>query len=209
MTKIKQLLFRIQIFFLLHLARVCGARFALFMRFRIHIFFLLHLARARAWWIVTRARLRAPRHFDCFATGAPVSPTAKGTTTFVWGTKPSGTQVFPVVSAATVTSLKLTPVNGGPVVDIDNPDGSCISSIFLDDGFNAEGEMLYDSALTYPALYAALTLVLPKAVDFSSGAAYANFPCIIESFGVAFERKKEAMISFKLSHRPGRDGAPS
>lgn len=174
---------------------------------RLHAFALI--AAWRAARLVRRYRARAPRAWDCYATGAPVSPTQKGVTTIVWGTKPAGTQVFPVISTAIVSSLSITPVNAGAVSDVENGDGSCVESTFLDDGFNGRGEMVFDSALTYPANYTAITLTLPKAIDLSGGTAVATYPCIVESFSPVFTRKKEAMISFQFSHRPGRDGAGS
>lgn len=168
------------------------------------------LAAWRAARLIRRYRARAPRNWDCYATGAPVSPTQEGVTTVVWGTIPGGTSVLPVTTGANVTRLSITTVNGEPVGQIENGDGALLTSVFLPDGFNAEGEMVYDTAKTYPATPATnIALTLPKAIDVGYGAVHSVFPGIIESFGAVFERKKEAMISFRYSWRPGRDGAPT
>lgn len=149
--------------------------------------------------------------FNTSPTAAPVSPIQAGETTVVWGTAPGGTAVAPVTSGLVVTSISITPHNGGPVTRIENGDGSCIDKVYLDDGFDAEVECLYLSGLTYPAIGvpAAITLTIPKAVDLSSGAVHTVFPCTLESNPLRFERKKEAMITFRVSHDPGVDGAPT
>ena len=176
-----------------------GAVFVIALTF----YFMLCLARD---WLAAK---KGGQKLFQLNTAAPVSPTIKGKTTIVWGTAPGGTAVTPVISGLIVTSISITPNNGGPVTKIENGDGSVIAKVYLDDGFEADVEAIYDSTLTYPAMYSAVTLTLPKAVDMSGGTAVAAYPCTIESNAVKFERKKEAMITFKISHNPGVEGAGS
>lgn len=142
------------------------------------------------------------------------TPTQIGkSTTIVWGTAPGGTAVTPVVSNMVVTSIDIDPRNPGPIGEIENGDGALLTSIMLGDGFHATVEGVYDSALTYPALYGTVTLTLPVAVGFDSNAGtptvYHIYVCLVESNPIKFKRKGEAMISFKVSHAPGRDGLPT
>ena len=174
-----------------------GAVFVIALTF----YFMLCLARD---WLAAK---KGGQKLFQLNTSAPVSPTKKGLTTVVWGTKPGGTSVAPVIAGAIVTSINITPMNGGPVTKIENGDGSVVGKVYLDDGFEADVETIYDTALTYPALFSAVTLTLPAAVDLSGGAAAAAYPCTLESNPVKFERKGVAMVTFKVSHNPGVEGA--
>ena len=142
-------------------------------------------------------------------TPAPVSPIKAASTTLVWGTKPAGTAVAPIVSGQVAVSISITPHNGGPVVRIENGDGSTIEKVYLIDGFDAEAELLYDSGATYPAcgVAAGMSITLPTGVHLSGTAVHTVFPCTIDSPPLKFTRKEVAMITFRISHDPGVDGA--
>lgn len=147
-------------------------------------------------------------------TGAPVTPTQVGAPVFVWGTIPSGA-TLPVPTGATVVSFSITPVNAKAVLDIENGDGSVIDSVFLDDGFTFEAEVLYNAHLAYPVVGATASLVLPTVISggaylaLSNYTAHSTYPVTIESTPVTLTRKGAGMVRITGSHRPGRDGAAS
>jgi len=141
----------------------------------------------------------------------PPTPTKVGAlATLVWGTAPGGTAIAPVVTGIVVTSFKPTARNAGPVGNIENSDGALIESVYLDDGFEADVEGVYDTALTYPTIGSSVTITLPVTttglLDLSGGVVHKTFPCTLESNAPDFERKKEAMYRCRISHAPGRDG---
>lgn len=140
-------------------------------------------------------------------TMTPPSPVIVGeSTTIVWGSAPGGVDVAPVVMGATVVSIRWTPRNGGPVGEIENPDGAIIESILLDDGGPFEVETVLDTALTYPTQGDAVTVVLPVAIDLSGNAPHTTFPCLLLSNPFELTRKAPGRITFRLDHAPGRDG---
>ena len=96
-------------------------------------------------------------------------------------------------SAAVVESGSITPKNNAPI-EIEDNDGFAVTEILLDDGFNASFKCLYDSALTWPAVGDNVTLTLPK-----RGAKV----CTLVAIGEDISRKREAMITLELTHRPG------
>lgn len=142
---------------------------------------------------------------------APTPTKVGAIPTMVWGTAPGGTGIAPLIASTVCTSIKIDPRNPNPVGDIENGDGAVVESILLDDGFKGTVEFLFDSSLVYPVQGTAATLVLPAGakVDFGGNVIHGTFPILIESNGLTFERKKEAMISFNISHAPGRDGVSS
>jgi hypothetical protein len=142
-------------------------------------------------------------------TPAPVSPVNSANLTFVWGCAPGGVEVMPVVTGQVADSVKITPINGGPVKVIENTNGSAIEKYYLIDGFDGDVDMLLDTSKTYPpcGVAGAAVLTLPVKIHMSGTAAHAIFPVTIESYSPAFKRKGETMITAKVSHRPGIDGA--
>lgn len=142
-------------------------------------------------------------------TPSPVSPVKVASTTFVWGSKPGGTDILPLPTGQVAQSLKITPKNGKPVLEIENGDGNTIEEVLLIDGFDAELDVLVDTSLTYPAcgVQAAATLTLPVAVHLSGSAKHTVFPCTVWAYSPSFERKGASMMTISVGHRPGVDGA--
>ena len=142
------------------------------------------------------------------------TPTQIGkSTTVVWGTAPGGTAVAPVVTGMVVTSINIEPRNPKAIGEVENGDGALLTSIMLADGFDATVEGVFDSVLTYPVLFGTVSIVLPVAVCLDSAAGvptvYHTYLALVMSNPIKFERKGVAMITYNLSHAPGRDGAPS
>lgn len=135
-----------------------------------------------------------------------VSPILKGITTIQWGS--GNTMGSP--SNAVVISGRITPKNGMPI-EIEDVNGFTAALVFLDDGFDAEIQMLYDTSLTWPGMAQSVTLTLPTWGADNSGSTggsgtaggATSFKCFVAALpGVEIERKKEATISYKLIYRP-------
>lgn len=124
-----------------------------------------------------------------------VSPTIKGITTIRWG---SGSLIG-TPSTVIVQSGRVTPKNGGPV-EIEDNNGFAAVLVFLPDGFDAEITMLYDTALTWPAVADTVVLTLPKYGAAGGVSAFNTFVAAEPSIDI--ERKREATITFKLIFRP-------
>lgn len=129
---------------------------------------------------------------------ATPSAVKKGLTTIIWGT--SGILGSP--SSAIVASISVTPHEGGPVGVIENGDGARVGKIYISEsnGFDADVECVYDTALTWPAVGDTVALTLPK-VGAAGGTVAMN--CTLEFITPQQARKKEAMIKMKMSYDPG------
>lgn len=125
----------------------------------------------------------------------PVTPVIKGVTTIQWGT--AGSVGSP--NAAVLVSLKITPKNGAPI-DIEDGNGFAISQVFLDDGFDAAGEALFDTAKAWPNSAATVVLTIPNVLGNGASISYNTFVACEPSIDLA--RKREAMISYKFTYRP-------
>lgn len=121
----------------------------------------------------------------------PVSPIKKGLTTISWGS--SGAAPAAPLSSAIVARASFTPKNG-QAVEIEDNDGFTKAMVLLDDGFDATLEVVYDSAITWPAVGDTVQLRRPR----DSG----NLNCVLASIEDTVERKKEAMLSLRLHYRP-------
>lgn len=123
------------------------------------------------------------------------SPTIKGLTTIKWGT--SGRLTEAAYTNAVVVRMTLTPKNGAPI-DIEDNDGFSKALVYLDDGFEATVECLYDTAITWPStLGSAVNLKRPHPN------AEAALVCGLAAIEQAAERKKETTLTLKLVYRPG------
>lgn len=118
------------------------------------------------------------------------SPIIKGLTTIKWG---SGGALSAFASAI-VARVSATPKNGQSF-EIEDNDGFAKAMVLLDDGFDADVECVFDSAIIWPAVGATVALKRPS----DSGA----LNCLLTSREESNERKKEAMITLKLQYRPG------
>lgn len=134
------------------------------------------------------------------------SPILKGITTLIWGS--GGFMGSP--STAIVHSGRVTPKNGMPI-EIDDVNGITAALVFLDDGFDADVTLMYDTALTWPGMAQTVILTLPVWGPDNSGntggtgtaGGTAPYKCFVASVpSIDLERKKEATISYKLLYRP-------
>ena len=124
------------------------------------------------------------------------TPIKKGVTTIQWG---SGS-VLGTPSGSIVESITLTPKNGKPI-EIDDNDGFAATLVVLQDGFDAEVTCLYDTSKVYPKDGDAVNLTVPTITGAATQTAYA---CTCTGFpGWTVTRKKEAVIKFHLTYRPG------
>lgn len=124
-----------------------------------------------------------------------VSPIIKGITTIRWGSA----STIGTPSTVIVQSGRITPKNGAPI-EIEDMNGFTNTLVFLDDGFDADLDVMYDTALTWPAVADTVALTLPKIGAVGGTQAY---NCFMASFPpMNIERKKEAMITIKLIYRP-------
>ena len=124
------------------------------------------------------------------------TPIIKGLTTIKWG---SGDTVSGAFTNAIVARVNATAKNG-QAFDIEDNDGFSKAFVFLDDGFDGDIECVYDSAIAWPTTVGS-TIALKRPTD----AAAIN--CFFVSMDQTKERKKEAMITMKISYRPGVDAA--
>jgi hypothetical protein len=124
-----------------------------------------------------------------------VSPIIKGITTIQWG---SGSTMGSPAGAA-VISGRITPKNGMPI-EIEDVNGFTAALVFLDDGFDAEVLMMYDTSLTWPAVAATVALTLPKWGAAGGTQSFNTF--VAAEPAIDIERKKEAIITYKLIYRP-------
>lgn len=120
------------------------------------------------------------------------SPIKKGITTISWGS--SGAVASGAVAAAIVARASFTPKNG-QAFEIEDNVGFTAAMVFLNDGFDASLECVYDSAITWPAEGDAVSLKRPR--DAAAVQAY------VASIEDTVERKKEAMLTIKIHYRPG------
>ena len=176
-------------------------------------FYISHLKRLLLPW-----RYVSQEEQQQLTTSAPTA-TLKGITTMAWGTAPGitggsgGTAVAVIVASTVLESVKITPHNSGPVQELENGDGATIMEAYLSDGFEADVEIAYDTALTYPLIAATVVVTLPGALSGAKGLPDVGigaqsvvplaFNCRLASYGVSFTRKQVAMISVKLIYRPG------
>ena len=126
------------------------------------------------------------------------TPTAslKGIATIIWGTdgRLNG------VSGAIVESLQITPKNSAPI-EIEDNAGFTAVEVVLADGFNAKASCVFDTAKTWPLEGANTVLTLP---NMAGGASNVAYTCLVGSLPeLALGRKKEGMITFNLTYRPG------
>jgi hypothetical protein len=139
---------------------------------------------------------------------AAPTPTTKGLTTIVWGTKPGGTNTLTGITGFIVDSYDITPTNDGPVGKIENGDGALVAKVYLDDGFSGTFTGVYDTALTYPAVGDTCIVTIPKTPSnggaAAAGAAGVAYNCTVDSMLVPKgQRKKEAMVTVKVSYNSG------
>lgn len=120
------------------------------------------------------------------------SPTIKGLTTIKWGS--SGSVTTAALTNAIVARMSASPKNGA-AIEIEDNDGFAKAMVLLDDGFDATLECVYDSAITWPAVGATVTLQRPQDATALN--------CLLASIESVHERKKEAMLTLKLHYRPG------
>lgn len=120
----------------------------------------------------------------------------KGLATIIWGTD----NVMNIVNGAIIESGKITPKNGAPI-EIEDNNGFAASMILLDDGFDAEITLLYDTAKTWPGIGDKVTLVLPTWGAAGGTTSFAN--CFVGATpNPDVARKREANISYKIVFRP-------
>lgn len=118
------------------------------------------------------------------------SPIIKGLTTIKWG--PAG--ALAALTTAIVARGSFTPKNGA-AFEIEDNEGFTAAMVFLNDGFDASIECVYDSAITWPAVGDAILLKRPRDA--------AALTCYVASIEDIVERKKEAMLTIKVHYRPG------
>lgn len=121
----------------------------------------------------------------------PSSATKKGITTIKWGTDAVLTEA--AYTAAIVARMTATPKNGDPI-EIEGNQGFAAALVILNDGFNATMEVLYDSAIEWPA--EGDTVEIQRPLD------EAPIACLLTSIEQVTERKKEATLTLKLLYRP-------
>lgn len=120
------------------------------------------------------------------------SPIIKGLTTIKWGT--SSTLTEAAFTSAIVMRGSFTPKNGAPI-EIEDNNGFAAALVFLDDGFDATIECVYDSAITWPTDGDEIAVKRPD-----DDTARDSWVCSLEH---TVERKKEATVSMKICYRPG------
>lgn len=120
------------------------------------------------------------------------SPIIKGLTTIKWGS--SATIAAGALTAAIVVRGTFTPKNGQPI-EIEDNNGYAAALVFLEDGFDATLECVYDSAIVWPVDGDAISVKRPR-----DAAAKSSWVCSLED---TVERKKEATVSIKIAYRPG------
>ena len=125
------------------------------------------------------------------------TPVIKGVTTIVWGT--SGQLGSP--AGAIVESIAITTKNASGIGEIENGDGAGVVDVLLDDGFEAKVTCVYDTAKTWPATGAAVTLTMPTPTGSGGTTPYACY--VTGTPEVNTSRKKEATIMIPLKFRPG------
>jgi hypothetical protein len=123
------------------------------------------------------------------------TPIVRGLTTIKWGPG-SLTGATGGLQTAIIESYQFAPKNGGPIADIENNDGATIALVYLADGGEFTLNILYDSALTLPAVGD------PISLKILGGAALG---CTVSSREDSASRKKEGMLTFKAVYRPGVD----
>ena len=109
------------------------------------------------------------------------SPIIKGLTTIKWGS--TGAVASGAMTSAIVVRASYTDKNGAAIEIEDN------------DGFDASVEVVYDSAIAWPAPGDTVSLRRPR------DAAPVN--CLLAAYDDSVERKKEGMLTLKLHYRPG------
>lgn len=119
------------------------------------------------------------------------TPIIKGLTTIKWG---SGTTTSGALTNAIVARGSFTGKNG-QAIEIEDNDGFTKAMVVLEDGFDANVECVYDSAITWPAIGSTVALKRPRdAVALN---------CLLVDIEDSVERKKESMLTLKLAYRPG------
>jgi hypothetical protein len=125
------------------------------------------------------------------------SPTLKGITTIVWGTA----NMLGSPAGAIIESGTVTPKHGEPI-EIEDNNGFAVVQVILDDGFNAKVHCMYDSAKVWPQVGANVVLNVPNSAAANANAV--SYTCLVgASPEFTQNRKKEAMIQFALTYRPG------
>ncbi len=124
------------------------------------------------------------------------TPTIKGVTTIQWGPN----NMLGVPAGAVVESGQIRPKNGKPF-EIEDQNGFALSQIWIDDGFDATIRCLWDSAKSWPASQATVALTFP---GLGANGAVETLNCSVAALPeVDVARKREAMIIYQLTYRPG------
>jgi hypothetical protein len=125
------------------------------------------------------------------------SKIVKGITTIVWGTD----KFMASPAGAIIDSGTITPKHGEPI-EIEDNSGFAAVQVMLDDGFNAKVHCMYDTAKVWPQVGANVSLNLPNTASNSGNTV--SYVCLVGAQPeLTQNRKKEAMIQFSLSYRPG------
>ena len=125
------------------------------------------------------------------------SAVLKGITTLVWGTA----NALSSPAGAIIESFTITPKNGAPI-EIEGNNGFTVAEVILDDGFNCKVNCVFDKAKAWPAAYSNVSLSIQDWAN-ANGNTIA-FACLVTSMPeITYARKKEGMIQFNLSYRPG------
>jgi hypothetical protein len=115
------------------------------------------------------------------------SKIVKGITTIVWGTD----NFMASPAGAIIDSGTITPKHGEPI-EIEDNSGFAAVQVMLDDGFNK----------VWPQVGANVSLNLPNTASNSGNTV--SYVCLVGAQPeLTQNRKKEAMIQFSLSYRPG------
>lgn len=120
------------------------------------------------------------------------SPIIKGLTTIKWGS--TGAVAAAALTSAIVARASFTGKNGS-AIEIEDNEGFAKAMVILADGFDANIECVYDSAITWPAVGDTVALKRPRDT--------AALNCLLADIEDAQERKKEATLTLKLHYRPG------
>lgn len=130
-----------------------------------------------------------------------LSAVKKGVTTITWGDSLSPNSNSALVGAI-IESGKITPKNGAPI-EIEDNQGFAAVIVFLDDGFDATVNLVYDKAIAWPNIAAKVTLTVPT-WNGGANAADTSYNCFVAATPeIDQARKREATISYKISYRPG------
>ena len=125
------------------------------------------------------------------------SPIIKGITTIVWGTA----NMLGSPAGAIIESGTVTPKHGEPI-EIEDNNGFAAVEVILDDGFNAKVHCMYDAAKVWPQAGANVVLNVPNSA--AANAAAVAYICLVVAMPEIIQnRKKEAMLQFSLTYRPG------